>query len=117
MDRGVGSRSRPRAGKSAEAPTNIASSPQAPVGWQRLLDPRAPYLAPLLTLLATRLWMARAVHAANEDAYITFRYAANWAAGMGPVFNPGEHVLGFSSPLWTALIALGIRFGADPIVW
>jgi hypothetical protein len=72
---------------------------------------------PLVTLLVTRLWMARAVHAANEDAYITFRYAANWAGGQGPVFNPGEHVLGFSSPLWTALLAFGMALGADPIVW
>lgn len=86
-------------------------------GLSRLLDPRAPYLVPLVTLLAARLWMARAIPAANEDAYITFRYAANWAAGLGPVFNPGEHVLGFSSPLWTALLAFGMRLGADPIVW
>src|SRR6185295_1054711 len=37
--------------------------------------------------------------------------------GLGPVYNSGEHVLGFSSPLWTALLALGMKFGADPIVW
>lgn len=80
-------------------------------------DPRAPYLLPLLTLLVTRAWLARAVPTANEDAYITFRYAANWAAGLGPVFNAGEHVLGFTSPLWTAWIALGVTLGQDPVVW
>jgi len=83
----------------------------------RLLDPRAPYLLPLVTLLVTRAWLARAIPTASEDAYITFRYAANWAAGMGPVFNPGEHVLGFTSPLWTALLALGMALGQDPVVW
>jgi len=24
-----------------------------------------------------------------DDAFISFRYAKNWAAGLGPVFNPG----------------------------
>ncbi len=117
MSRGAGSKSPRRTGAPAEAEAGTPSPPPPSGGWSRLLDPRAPFLAPLVTLLATRLWMARAVHAANEDAYITFRYAANWAAGQGPVFNPGEHVLGFSSPLWTALIAFGLKLGADPIVW
>jgi len=81
------------------------------------LDPRAPYLLPLVTLLVTRAWLARAMPTANEDAYITFRYAANWAAGLGPVFNVGEHVLGFTSPLWTALVALGVTLGQDPVGW
>lgn len=80
-------------------------------------DPSAPYLLPLLTLLVTRIGLARAVATANEDAYITFRYAANWAGGQGPVFNAGEHVLGFTSPLWTALLSIGIALGQDPVVW
>jgi len=83
----------------------------------RLWDPRAPFLLPLLALLASRLWLARQLATANEDAYITFRYAANWAAGLGPVFNPGERVLGFTSPLWTALSTLGLALHADPVVW
>jgi hypothetical protein len=33
-----------------------------------------------------------------DDAYITFRYAQNLASGRGLVFNPGEHVLGTTSP-------------------
>lgn len=33
-----------------------------------------------------------------DDAYITFRYGQNLALGRGPVFNPGEHVLGTTSP-------------------
>ena len=33
-----------------------------------------------------------------DDAYITFRYGQNLANGRGPVFNPGERVLGTTSP-------------------
>lgn len=33
-----------------------------------------------------------------DDAYITFRYGQNLATGRGPVFNPGERVLGTTSP-------------------
>lgn len=41
----------------------------------------------------------------TDDAYITFRYAWNLANGNGLVFNPGEHVEGFSNPLWTLTLA------------
>ena len=39
-----------------------------------------------------------------DDTYIYLRYADNVAAGHGPVFNPGERVEGFTSPLWLALL-------------
>ncbi len=41
-----------------------------------------------------------------DDAYILYRYAASWATGGGPFFNPGEAVEGYSSPLWVILAAL-----------
>src|SRR3990170_6336850 len=40
-----------------------------------------------------------------DDAYITFRYARNLLAGNGFVFNPGERVLGTTTPLYTLLLA------------
>lgn len=40
-----------------------------------------------------------------DDAYIFFRYADHLLAGHGPVFNPGERVEGFTSPLWLLLLA------------
>ncbi len=40
-----------------------------------------------------------------DDAYITFRYARNLAQGQGLVFNPGEHVEGYSNFLWTVWLA------------
>lgn len=56
------------------------------LGWQRLFG-----LAPI------------------DDAYIFLRYARNWTEGLGPVFNTGERVEGYSSPLWLALMAGGQR--------
>lgn len=40
-----------------------------------------------------------------DDAYITFRYADNLVAGLGFVYNPGQYVLGTSSPLFGWLLA------------
>ena len=94
--------------------TAAAAKGAPPLGW---LDPRAPYLVPALVLLATRLWFALKLPFAAEDAYITFRFSRNFAHGLGPVFNPGEHVFGFTSAPWMAWIALGLRIGADPVVW
>jgi len=41
-----------------------------------------------------------------DDAYISFRYAHNLAEGHGFVFNSGEYVEGYTSLLWTLLMAL-----------
>jgi hypothetical protein len=35
-----------------------------------------------------------------DDAYITLRYARNLIEGNGFVFNPGEWILGITTPLW-----------------
>jgi hypothetical protein len=70
-------------------------------------DPRAPYLVPLLLAVLVRAWQWALIPFAAEDAYITFRFAEHWAHGLGPVYNAGERVMGFSSPLWTAWLALG----------
>ncbi len=40
-----------------------------------------------------------------DDAYITYRYARNLSLGRGFVYNPGEHVLGTTTPLYTLLLA------------
>lgn len=42
-----------------------------------------------------------------DDSYITYRYSRNILAGNGFVFNPGERVLGTTTPLYT-LILVGI---------
>lgn len=81
------------------------------------LDPREPYLLPTLLLLFTRVYQGFAIANGAEDAYITFRYAMNWAHGLGAVYNPGEHVLGCTSPLWMSWCALGVRLIGDPLMW
>ena len=47
-----------------------------------------------------------------DDAFISFRYAENLAAGRGCVFNAGERVEGYSNFLWVALLAACRRIGA-----
>ena len=54
-------------------------------------------------------------HAAVDDAYISFRYARNFAHGHGLVFNPGDApVEGYSNFLWTVLLAPWAAAG-DPM--
>lgn len=51
---------------------------------------------------------------AQDDHYITYRYALNLARGDGLVYNPGERVFGLSEPgLALALAALHAAAGVD----
>jgi hypothetical protein len=47
----------------------------------------------------------RRTFALFDDAMISMRYADNWVQGFGLVWNPGERVEGFSSPLWVFVLA------------
>jgi arabinofuranosyltransferase len=89
------------------APTApVASrSPETPAGRRR----EALALAAILLLFAV---LAAALFVQpEEDAFIYYRYAWNWAHGQGLVFNAGDPVEGFSSPLWMGLLALAARLG------
>ena len=104
----------------AEAPhpeAGPAARPRLLPAWRALADWREPYLIPLIILVATRGILSRLLPLAAEDAYITYRYSRNLALGLGAVFNPGEHVLGFTSPLWMVWNALGYAFTRDPVTW
>jgi len=105
--------------KPAARPSSAARNPRAgaPPATTGILDLREPWLVPALALVTLRLLAAYAVPLAAEDAYITFRYARNLAHGFGLVFNPGERVLGFSSPLWTLWSTLGFSIGMSPVLW
>lgn len=48
-------------------------------------------------------------HYTNDDAYITFRYSRNLAEGMGPYYNTGEHVEGYTNFSLMLVMALVIR--------
>ncbi len=52
-----------------------------------------------------------------DDAFITFRVARDLSSGLGPVFNPGERVEGYTSFLWMILMAAVIRLGGAPELW
>lgn len=63
-------------------------------------------------VLPTLLLGARTHLGLIDDAYISLRYAGNWAAGLGPVWNPGERVEGYTSFLWVLLLAASRRIGS-----
>ncbi|MBU0741957.1 hypothetical protein KKG45_12330 [bacterium] len=50
----------------------------------------------------------------QEDAFISFRYAANLLDGHGLTYNPGERVEGYTNFLWTVMLAGAMALGADP---
>lgn len=68
------------------------------------------------------LWPYR--HFSGDDAYITFRFARNFAEGHGFSFNPDVPVYGSTAPLWVFLIAglhslsgLDVRDSAHAFNW
>ena len=68
---------------------------------------------PLLCgLLFTGLWLCYR-YFWLDDAFITFRYARNLADGMGPVFNPGEAVEGYTSFLWMLISSAAFALADD----
>jgi len=50
--------------------------------------------------------VCRTFASCTDDPFITLRYAANIVHGFGPVFNRGEHVQGFTSPLHLCVAVL-----------
>lgn len=96
-----------------------SSRPESPV---EPVEPRAaasgpPVLAIALTAVALAGFLALVVRFAwvCDDAFISFRYAKNLAAGHGLVWNIAEspRVEGFSNLLWVLLISLFERVGAN----
>jgi hypothetical protein len=71
--------------------------------------PRAA-LATVAVLAVAWAWQLRWL---ADDAFISFRYARNWIAGDGLVFDIGERVEGYTNFLWTALLAGAGALGLD----
>ena len=67
--------------------------------------------------LCVGLWFAIDAAWVCDDAFISFRYAKNFVDGLGLVYNAGEYVEGYTNFLWVILVAAGMSFGADPIVF
>ncbi|MCA9800403.1 MAG: hypothetical protein KC777_00370 [Cyanobacteria bacterium HKST-UBA02] len=49
----------------------------------------------------------------GDDSFIDFRYVKNWVEGISFDYNPGERVLGFTSYIHVALLAVLSRLFAD----
>lgn len=49
-----------------------------------------------------------------DDAYISFRYAENFAHGHGLVYNHGEFVEGYTNFLWVVLASGSLVLGVPP---
>ncbi len=96
------------------AAATAAAEPTAPRWMERSLgrvDQRL--LTGVLTVSAMLLaWVVRWT---QDDAFISLRYARNLADGHGLVYNPGEHIEGYSNFLWTVLLSLPLRLGWDAI--
>lgn len=88
-----------------------AAEPPAASGMFKTIWPLA---ASLIAILAALAYHQRFL---ADDAFISFRYARNLARGFGLVFNPGEHVEGYTNFLWVLLMAGGIRLGWQPEVF
>jgi arabinofuranosyltransferase len=68
---------------------------------RRLLQAAA--LAVPVVVLAVLAWTHRSMF---YDGYIYLHVVQNILAGHGPVFNAGQRVEAFTSPLWTTVVAL-----------
>src|SRR5262252_8620700 len=77
--------------------TTVSPAPPLSRRWLALFAAVA-FAVPLLYALYTgHIW---------EDYFITFRHSQNLCEGHGLVYQPGERVHGFTSPLGTLLPAL-----------
>ena len=72
--------------------------------WEQGLE-----LVLVLSAIGAGLWLVVERASLVDDAFISFRYARNFAEGHGLVFNLGERVEGYTNFLWTFLIGLIVK--------
>lgn len=70
--------------------------------------------AATLLILVWGVWRGPA--GAYDDAYITYRYADNLRNGWGLLYNPGEWVLGTTTPLFALLLG-GLGLLVHDLEW
>ena len=54
---------------------------------------------------------------AQDDTFISLRYAQNLWDGHGLVFNPGDRVEGITNLLWTLLSVPAFALDVDPVLY
>ncbi len=71
----------------------------------------------ILSAILLSAFVIRVAYAASnpmlDDAFITFRYVRNLAHGLGFVYNPGERILGTTTPLYALLLTPFAVAGID----
>jgi hypothetical protein len=87
------------------AMTDLARTP----GFHR----RSHWLALAVAAAATALQAWHLQPWTLDDAYISMRYADNFAAGHGLVYNPGSRVEGYTTFLWVLLLGAGSFLGCE----
>jgi hypothetical protein len=65
-----------------------------------------PILLALIMAIAVFIWLSLYQPIIQDDAYICFRYASNFLAGEGLVYNSGERVEGYTDFLWIILLII-----------
>lgn len=81
----------------------------------KLKDWGAVVLAVVVTLVLGVSFARHFELAPVDDAFISLRYATNWARGAGLTFNSGEIVEGYTNFLEVLILAVAIRLGAEPV--
>ncbi|MCH9685181.1 MAG: hypothetical protein K0V04_27340 [Deltaproteobacteria bacterium] len=77
-------------------------------------ESRACWLAALAAMAIGALLLPGTLDFPLDDAWIHLSYAKSLRLGDGASYNPGDHELGFSSPLWMLLLSVWPIEG-DPV--
>ncbi len=95
-------------------PDEDSAPPEVPARQQRLLGAISwTAFAIFGAWFAARLIPNLVLRLQFEDQLIVLRYARNLAEGNGLVYNVGERVMGFTTPLFTLLSSVFVLFGGD----
>ena len=98
----------------ATEPGEHSVPPELPARRQRLLGAISwTTFAVFAAWFATRLIPNLVLRLQFEDQLIVLRYARNLAEGNGLVYNVGERVMGFTTPLFTVLSSVFVLLGGD----
>ena len=79
-----------------------------------VIEARTAWIAALAAVLLAALFIPGPHDFPLDDAWIHLSYAKSVRLGDGPSYKPGDHELGFSSPLWVALLSVWPISG-DPL--
>jgi arabinofuranosyltransferase len=81
-------------------------------------EPRGYVQTAILALpIVVLTWLAWTHRGMFADGYIYLHVVQNILAGHGPVFNQGQRVEAFTSPLWTLILAVSGFLTPFPLEW